>query len=136
MDEEALSIGSRCIFKVNGKFFLLAEIEAKVPGVEIDPIVIIRITNTQARRLLNDGVKLCRIRNNRPIAMPGFEVEFKCIFIDGKKAFRIFDIENSTDEAVLVRTPLDRALRLIRQGARRCTVIRRPFPNIPLPWDE
>jgi hypothetical protein len=45
---------SRCMINYNGRFFLLAEIEAKAPGVEIDPIVI-RLTDEQARRLHNGG---------------------------------------------------------------------------------
>ncbi|WCK54028.1 hypothetical protein PP175_22355 [Aneurinibacillus sp. Ricciae_BoGa-3] len=122
-----VEIGSRCIINNNGRFFLLAEIEAKAPGVEIDPIIIIRITAEQARRLLSGGLKLCPITNKRPRPTPGTKVEFKCIFIDNGRAFSIFDVENSTDNAVLLRIPLALARRLIAKGVRRCTVIRRPF---------
>ncbi|WP_082129675.1 hypothetical protein [Aneurinibacillus tyrosinisolvens] len=127
MASSTVEIGSRCIIRNQGRFFLLAEIEAKAPGVEIDPIIIIRLTNDQARRLLRGGLKLCPIRNTRPRSTPGLKVEFKCIFIDRGRAFSIFDVENSTDNAVLVRISLQRARELIRRGARRCTVIRRPF---------
>ncbi|NMF01576.1 hypothetical protein [Aneurinibacillus aneurinilyticus] len=125
--KSTVEIGSNCIINNEGRFFLLAEIEAKAPGVEIDPIIIIRITDEQARRLLCGGLKLCPIVSRRPRPTPGTKVEFKCIFIDNGRAFSIFDIENSTDNAVLLRIPLEQARRLIRKGVRRCTVIRQPF---------
>lgn len=127
--KSTVTIGSRCIIKNLNRFFLLAEIEAKAPGVEIDPIIIIRITRFQAMRLLRGGLKLCPIRTTKPKATKGLTVEFKCVFIDQGRAFAIFDVENSTDEAVLVRISLQRARELIRKGARRCTVIRRPFTS-------
>ncbi|WCK54819.1 hypothetical protein PP175_02015 [Aneurinibacillus sp. Ricciae_BoGa-3] len=121
----AVKIGARCIFKVNGRFFLIAEIEAKTTGVEIEPDVIIRLTNDQAARLLAGGIKRCQISSTKPTASPGTKVEFKCIFIDGNKAFSIFDVENSTrDDAVLVPITVQRAKTLIARGVRRCTVIR------------
>ncbi|MBS4190375.1 hypothetical protein KHA94_09190 [Bacillus sp. FJAT-49705] len=124
---DVVTIGSNCIIDNDGRFFLLAEIEAKVPGVEIDPIVIIRITADQADKLIEGGLQLCTIQDEPPVAPPGFEVEFKCIFQDNCKAFSIFDVENSTDEAVLVRISLEEACQQIANGARRCTKIRRPF---------
>lgn len=127
MAQRPVFIGSNCIIENRGRFFLLAEIEAKVPGVEIDPVVIIRITRRQAERLLQNGVKRCRIFSRIPPTPPGLEREFKCIFQDRCDAFRIFEFENSIDEAFLVRTSLERACQLVQQGARRCTVISRPF---------
>lgn len=120
-------IGSKCIIRNNGRFFLLSEIEAKVPGVEIDPIIIIRITKNQAMKLNKAGIKFCPIRNTRPKPAKGQKVEFKCVFQDQCNAFEVFDVENATDEAVLVRISLEKACRLVSKGARRCTVIRRPF---------
>jgi hypothetical protein len=43
----------------------------------------------------------------------------------GGEAFAVFDVENDVDEAVLVQISLREAERLIRRGARRCTVINR-----------
>jgi hypothetical protein len=58
---DIVTIGSNCIIKNGNRFFLLAEIEAKVPGVEIDPIIIIRVTPQQAIKLQRGGLKLCSI---------------------------------------------------------------------------
>jgi hypothetical protein len=123
-----VEIGARCIFRVNGYFFLIAEIEAKTTGVEIDQVVIIRLTNAQAARLLAGGMKWCQISSTKPTATPCTKVEFKCIFIDGDKAFSIFEVEScARDDAVLVPITVQRARKLIRRGVGRCTVIRRTF---------
>ncbi|MBB4826210.1 hypothetical protein HNO89_003447 [Sporosarcina luteola] len=124
---DVVTIGANCIIKNGDRFFLLAEIEAEVPGVEIDPVVIIRITEEQAEKLIAGGLHLCPIQNQPPVAPPGFEVEFKCIFQDNCRAFEIFEVENGTDDAVLVRISLEKACQEVASGARRCTVISRPF---------
>jgi hypothetical protein len=102
-----IRIGSNCIFQANNNFFLLVEVEAIAPGVEVDPIFIVRLTVPQANALIAAGVAVCEITDTPPTPMPGFEVEFKGVFvIDNTVAFQVFDVENSTDTAVLVVTRL------------------------------
>ena len=120
-------IGANSIARIGNRFFLIVEVEAKVPGVEVDPVFAVRLTREQARRLRNAGVMRTVIQNSRPQPRPGFEVEFKGVLFANGRFFSVFDVENSTDTSVLVRISRERAQRLIRNGARRIPVIRRPF---------
>ncbi|MDF2679158.1 MAG: hypothetical protein K0R47_348 [Brevibacillus sp.] len=124
---QPIFIGANSIARIGNRFFLIVEVEAKVPGVEIDPVFAVRITRQQARRLLNAGVMRTIIQNTRPQPSPGLEVEFKGVLFANGRFFSVFDIENSTDISVLVRISREQAQRLIRNGARRIKVIRRPF---------
>lgn len=128
MPGDIIKIGSNCIIELGGdRAFLLTEIEAKVPGVEIDPIVIVRLTRDQARRLAEAGEPVCTVSETIPESSAGVAVEFKCIFIAAPDAFLIFDVENATDEAVLVPIGLSEARDLVKTGVRACTMIQRPF---------
>lgn len=122
--EDVISIGANCIVQIRNRFFLLVEIEVEVGNVEIEEFVFIRISRQEAMRLLNSGVERCEISNRIPRS-DDVEVEFICVLIVNGEAFAVFDVENAMDEAVLVRISLPEALRLIRRGARRCTVIDR-----------
>lgn len=124
---QPIFIGANSIARIGNRFFLIVEVEAKVPGVEIDPVFAIRITREQARRLLAAGVMRTIIQNTRPQPRPGVEVEFKGVLFANGRFFLVFDVENSTDISVLVRISRERAQRLIRNGARRIKGIRRPF---------
>lgn len=127
MAQNVITIGSNGLFRVKGDFFLLVEVEAKTTGVEIDPVFAIRVTRNQAIKLHNAGVPRLRIQNTVPKSTGGLDVEFKSVFIHNGVAFAIFDVENSTDIAVLVRISVNRALRLIKNGARRTPTILKPF---------
>ncbi|MGG1661799.1 hypothetical protein [Brevibacillus sp. NRS-1366] len=120
-------IGANSIAQIGERFFLIVEVEAKVPGVEIDPVFAVRITRQQAQRLLNAGVMRTTIQNTRPQPRPGFDVEFKGVLFANGRFFSVFDVENATDTSVLVRINREQARRLIRNGARTIKVVRRPF---------
>ncbi|SMQ81232.1 hypothetical protein SAMN05444673_4202 [Bacillus sp. OV166] len=122
--EDVISIGANCIVQIRNRFFLLVEIEVEAGNVAFEEFVFIRISRQEARTLLDAGVHRCEIRTRVPRS-DDVEVEFICILIVDGEAFAVFDVENDTDEAVLVEIPLAAARRLIRRGARECTVIDR-----------
>ncbi|MFE1243555.1 hypothetical protein ACFW35_05430 [Fictibacillus sp. NPDC058756] len=122
--EEVLEIGANCILRLKNRFFLVVEIEADVPGVELEIFTIARIDKETARRLFDAGIEMCEVTNKVPKPNKGREVEFICIFIDRDKAFALFDVEEGgEDEAVFVRISLEEAKCAIRKGARHCTVV-------------
>ncbi|GED69410.1 hypothetical protein BRE01_31120 [Brevibacillus reuszeri] len=127
MATQPITIGANSIARIGDRFFLIVEVEAKAPGVEIDPVFAVRTTPQQARSLINAGVMRTIIQNRRPQARPGTKVEFKGVLSANGRFFSVFDVENSTDISVLVRISRERAQRLIRNGARRIPVIRRTF---------
>jgi hypothetical protein len=122
--EDVISIGANCIVEIRNRFFLLVEIEVEAGNVEIEEFVFIRISRQEARALLDAGVQRCEVVTRVPRS-DDVEVEFICILIVDGEAFAVFDVENDMDEAVLVEIPLAAARRLIRRGARECTVINR-----------
>lgn len=102
-----INIGANCIFQANNNFYLLVEVEAKAPGVEVDPEFVVRLTVPQANALIASGVQVCQVTDTPPTPAPGLDVEFKGVFvIDNTVAFQVFDVENSTDNSVLVITRL------------------------------
>ncbi|GHH99728.1 hypothetical protein [Neobacillus kokaensis] len=128
-----ITIGSNCIFTLEcdteDQFWLSVEVEAKVPaeGVEIDPIFLVRITAEQKDALVAAGVELCTSTDTPPVPGPGEEVELKGVFIQGCSAFRVFDVENSMDNAVFVKTPIAEVLALLATGTRSLCFIDVPF---------
>ena len=122
--EEVLEIGANCILRLEDRFFLVVEVEADVPGVELEIFTIARIDKKTAKRLLCAGIELCEITNKVPKPTKGREVEFICIFIDRDMAFALFDVEEGgEDQAVFVRISLEEAKCAIKKGARHCTVV-------------
>ncbi|PFO08511.1 hypothetical protein COJ85_03200 [Bacillus sp. AFS076308] len=123
--EDVISIGANCILETrrNG-FFLVVEIEAEAGNVEIEEYVFIRISRREANAFLNAGVQRCQVVTSRPTS-DNLEVNFVCVLILDREAFALFDVEDDIDEAVLVEISLAEARRLIRRGARQCTVINR-----------
>ncbi|PIH06198.1 hypothetical protein [Clostridium combesii] len=102
-----INIGANCIFQANNNFYLLVEVEAKAPGVEVDPEFVVRLTVAQANALIAAGVPVCQVTDTPPTPKPGLNVEFKGVFvIDNTVAFQVFDVENSSDTSVLVVTRL------------------------------
>lgn len=122
--EDVVSIGATCIVRINNRFFLLVEIEVEAGDVSFEEFVFIRISRQEARTLMEEGIERCTISRCVPRG-DDVEVEFICVLIVDGKAFAVFDVEDDTDEAVLVPISLRTARRLIRNGARRCTVINR-----------
>ncbi len=120
---DIVTIGANCLVQIENRFFLLAEIEAVVPGVEIDPDIFIEINQAQFNALKNAGEPECTIQDTIPVAEPGFNVEFKCVLFVNDQVFLVFDVENATDEAVLARTTPLEALRRIFGGASFCPII-------------
>lgn len=104
--ERVIRIGATCIAEINGRFFLLVEIEIGVAGEEIEQVIVIRITAAQAQALLRAGVERCTIVTEIPTSRAGVEVELICVFVVGNFAFLVFDVENNFDRLVLVRVPL------------------------------
>lgn len=100
--ERLIRLGARCIANIDGQFFLLIEIEIG----EREEVIVIRITPEEARALMRAGIETCRIVTEIPTPTPGREVELICAFVVGNNAFLVFDVENTTDELVLVRVPL------------------------------
>ncbi|PLS09478.1 hypothetical protein [Neobacillus cucumis] len=123
--EDPISLGAHCILQTrrNG-FFLVAEIEAEAGNVDIEEYVFIRISRREANALLNAGAMRCQVTNQIPTS-DNLDVTFVCVLILNGEAFALFDVENNTDDAVLVTISVAEARRLIRRGARQCTVINR-----------
>ncbi|WNB90955.1 hypothetical protein [Bacillus sp. NEB1478] len=122
--QEVLEIGANCILRLKDRFFLVFEVEADVPGVELEIFTIARIDKETARRLFDAGIECCEITNKVPRPTPDREVEFICIFIDRDMAFALFDVEEGgEDHAVFVKISLEEAKCAIRKGARHCNVV-------------
>jgi hypothetical protein len=98
-------IGARCIAEIGGRFFLLVNVEIGPEGSEIEQVIIFRISAALAATLLRAGVRRCQIVNMIPSPTPGRQVTLVCGFVEAGNIFLVFDIENSTDELVLVRVP-------------------------------
>lgn len=111
-------IGANCIVNIDGELFLLIEIETSVMAVgEINPTLFIRLTDEQAMILMNSGVSSCQITNVPPTSIPGLDVQFRCVVALNGRVFEVFDIENSIDVQVLVRT-------------QSCPVLNTPFTGM------
>jgi hypothetical protein len=104
--QNVISIGGTCIADINGRFFLLVEIEIVASGVDIQEVLAFRLTPEEAQALIAADIQICRIVNEIPEPGPEQEVEFKCVLIVGSQAFLVFEIENSTEELVLVRSEI------------------------------
>jgi len=103
---DPITIGATCIAQIDGRFFLLIEIEIEVVGNEIEELIIFEITAAQAAALIAAGVMRCQIIDEIPTPTPGVEVDLICAFVVGQNVFLVFDVENATDRLVLVRVPL------------------------------
>lgn len=105
---DPISIGGTCVAQIDGRFFLLIEIEIEIEviGNEREEVIIFEITAAQAAALIAAGVMRCQIVNTIPTPSPGQEVNLICTFVVGENAFLVFNVENATDRLVLVRVPL------------------------------
>jgi hypothetical protein len=98
-----ITIGATCIAQIAGNFFLLVEIEI---GANTEEVIVFTITAAQAAQLLRLGVPRCRISNSIPTSRPGTDVDLICAFVVDTEVILVFDVENTSNELVLVRVPL------------------------------
>lgn len=124
---QPVTIGANSIAKIGNRFFLIVEVEAKSPGVEIDPVFGVRTTAKQAGSLIRAGVMRTIFQKTPPTPSRGKKVELKGVLFANGRIFSVFDVENTTDVSVLVRINREQANKLIRGGTRIIKVIRKPF---------
>jgi hypothetical protein len=103
---QAVRIGATCVAEIGNQFFLLVEFETIIMGMEVERVVIFRISAAEAAILLRLGVMRCQIVTTIPTGTAGTEVNLICVFVVDGFAFLVFDVENNTDRLVLVRVPL------------------------------
>jgi len=120
----SFEIGARSLFNFrNERFFLLVEDEITIPdkGVEIDPVNIYEIDQQTFNFIREEGdtpvvVPVFKL----PPVPPGFELERKCIFSVNNSYFVIYDLENGTDNHVLLRISAALFNSLRNSGVREC----------------
>ncbi|ACA40580.1 spore coat protein [Lysinibacillus sp. fkY74-1] len=120
----SFEIGARSLFNFrNERFFLIVEDEITVPdkGVEIDPVNIYEIDRQTFRFIREEGdtpvvVPVLKL----PPVPPGFDLERKCIFSVDNSYFVIYDLENGTDNHVLLRISAALFNSLRNSGVREC----------------
>lgn len=105
----------------------MIEIKTNIPGIDIGPIIFIRITEDQADKLVKSGVKPCKITNKIPEPQSGMNLEFKCTLIVEEQAFQVFDAKNSEDKTIFMRIPMHEVLEPLVQEIRRQTIT--PYHN-------
>lgn len=127
MATQPVTIGANSLARIGNQFFLIAEIEAKAPGVEIDPVFAIRTTPQQAASLIRAGVRRTKFQRTPPTPSRGKDVELKGVLFANGQIFEVFDVENSSDISVLVRINVAKAQQLISRGVRIIKVITRVF---------
>ena len=112
------------------------------PELNINPVLFIKLTDRQAWILEDKGVCLCKVREEEP----NHKARFECVFFAGEdEAFAVFVVkkrasvkdlesdvvngnkEDDDEKVVLVRVNVCKAIELVKKGARRCAVIRKPF---------
>lgn len=102
---DVINVDCVCIANIDNCFFLLVNLESNVSGVELDSIVAIRLTDSDANRLLRAGVRRCLITDQEPITSRGCPVaNFRCVLILNGRAFRVFS--NNDNCFILVPTRL------------------------------
>lgn len=94
---QGVVIDSQCIAQIDNRFFLIIELDIG----NIEQVLVIAISRTQALRLAARGVGNCDIVDTIPT---GSNVEIRCTFTVGTQAYTVFEVGEGT--LVLVRTPL------------------------------
>ncbi|HDR7613420.1 TPA: spore coat protein [Bacillus mycoides] len=99
-------IGARCLFNFrNERFFLLVEDEITVPdkGVELDPLNIYEIDQQTFEFIRDEGdTNVCEPVITLPTVPPGFQLERKCIFTVDNAYWAIYELEDGTEEIVIL----------------------------------
>ncbi|MFJ8526858.1 spore coat protein [Bacillus sp. NPDC094106] len=120
----SFEIGARCLFNFrNERFFLLVEDEIKVPdkGVEIDPVNIYEIDEQTFDFIRDEGdTPVCEAVTTLPAVPPGFKLERKCIFTVDNSYFAIYDLEDGTDNNVILSISAALFNSLKNSGVREC----------------
>ncbi|AUS87129.1 spore coat protein [Lysinibacillus capsici] len=120
----SFEIGARGLFNFrNERFFVLVEDEITIPekGVEIDPVNIYEIDQQTFDFIRDEGdTPLVVPRFNLPPVPPGFELERKCIFTVDNSYFVIYELENGTDNFVILRISAALFNSLRNSGVREC----------------
>lgn len=107
-----------CIAKISTRYYLLVESAIKIPGIEIGPIVAIRLKDDQAKGLISSGIEKCITLDDVPQSTQGFVVNFKSILsIDGE-SFLVFDS---------FKTSQDIKHQIILVSAKSCPIIDETF---------
>lgn len=112
----SFEIGARSLFNFrNERFFLLVEDEITIPdkGVEIDQ---------QTFNFIRDegDTPVIEPVDTLPTVPPGFKLERKCIFTVDNSYFVIYDLEDRTDNNVLLRISAALFNSLRNSGVREC----------------
>ncbi|PEB50834.1 spore coat protein [Bacillus pseudomycoides] len=120
----SFEIGARCLFNFrNERFFLLVEDEITVPdkGVEIDPVNIYEIDEQTFDFIRDEGdTPVCEPVTTLPTVPPGFKLERKCIFTVDNSYFAIYDLEDGTDNNVILSISAALFNSLRNSGVREC----------------
>jgi hypothetical protein len=103
----SFEIGARSLFNFRcERFFLFVEDEVKIPdkGVEIDPVNIYEIDEQTFDFILEEGdTPVIMPVATLPPVPPGFTLERKGIFTVDNSYFVVYDLENATDNNVLLK---------------------------------
>lgn len=100
-----VGIGSLCRVEIQGRFFLLVEIEVGSGANQIEEVIVLEITRVLFNAL-QGSVDLCQVLNDIPTPPAGSTLELRCTFIVGNEAFIVLEIENMMERLVVVRSPL------------------------------
>jgi hypothetical protein len=103
----SFEIGARSLFNFRDeRFFLFVEDEIKIPdkGVEIDPVNIYEIDEQTFDFIFEEGDTpvIVPVATLPPVP-PGFTLERKGIFTVDNSYFVVYDLENATDNNVLLK---------------------------------
>ncbi|PFQ02567.1 spore coat protein [Bacillus cereus] len=124
----SFEIGARSLFNFrNERFFLLVEDEITIPdkGVEIDPVNIYEIDEQTFDFIRDEGdTPVIEPVDTLPTVPPEFKLERKCIFTVDNSYFVIYDLEDGTDNNVLLKISAALFNSLRNSGVREC------FPQI------
>ena len=120
----SFEIGARSLFNFrNERFFLLVEDEITIPakGVEIDPVNIYEIDEQTFDFIRDEGdTPVVEPVATLPPVPPGFKLERKCIFTVDNSYWAIYDLENGTDNNVILKISAALFNSLKNAGVREC----------------
>lgn len=102
-----ISVGASGIVEIGGEFFLIVLIEIEAKGVDIERVVVFRLTPGEAAELIEAGIGLCEIADAAPQACTGVDSTFQCVLVIDDQAFLVFVVrKNNTVILLLVSVDL------------------------------
>jgi hypothetical protein len=120
----SFEIGARSLFNFrNERFFLLVEDEITIPdkGVEIDPVNIYEIDEQTFDFIRDEGDTPVVIPvATLPPVPPEFKLERKCIFTANNAYWAVYDLEDGTDNNVILIISAALFNSLKNSGVREC----------------